>query len=176
MLIYLLNEYQQCHISCPRLNCSLLSGATVAVETRGRWGSLTVTVVICFSHLLSLSVHPVLLPFSLCPSLSPLILPFLFPLPLCLSPSVPPSRCCSIFKKACSAQVILAAAREGSNKSLMVEKGSAVHWVHSGDAGLHAGRRKDGGDGKEKGARLWERELETEKKSPGLKLGLIKSL
>lgn len=51
----------------------------------------------------------------------------------------------------------------------MVEKGSAVHWVHSGDAGLHAGRRKDGGDWK-------ERELETEKKSPGLKLGLIKSL
>lgn len=36
----------------------------------------------------------------------------------------------------------------------MVEKGSAVHWVHSGDAGLHAGRRKDGGDWKEKGGRL----------------------
>lgn len=57
---------------------------------------------------------------SLIPSYVPSFCPF--PLALCLYPRVPPSRCCSIFKRACSAQVILAAAGEGSDKSLMVEK------------------------------------------------------
>lgn len=59
------------------------------------------------------------------PSLSlPTTLPSSLPyFSLCASPPAsPPSRRCSIFKRACSAQVILAAAGEGSNKSLMVEK------------------------------------------------------
>lgn len=62
-------------------------------------------------------------PFFLFLPLLPSFPSFLFsPRTLCLSPRVPPSRCCSIFKRACSAQVILAAAGEGSDKSLMVEK------------------------------------------------------
>lgn len=67
-------------------------------------------------------------PFFFSPALPSLSLPTTLPssLPyfsLCASPSAsPPSRRCSIFKRACSAQVILAAAGEGSDKSLMVEK------------------------------------------------------
>lgn len=50
--------------------------------------------------------------------------PPVLPVPLtpCFSSCVPPSRCCSIFKRPCSAQVILAAAGEESDKSLMLEK------------------------------------------------------
>lgn len=115
-----------------------------------------------FFHVLSLSIRPnslIRLPLSF-PSFAHFSLSSsVLSLALSVSSlSVPPSRGCSIFKRACSAQVILAAAREGSNKSLMVEKGSAVHWVHSGDASLRAGRRKDGGDGKGRRGRLWKQE------------------
>lgn len=76
----------------------------------------------------------------------PPFVPFRRSLSLCApSPRVPPSRCCSIFKRTCSVRVILADAGEGRDESLMVEKGkkrSAVQSVHSGNTSAHAGRRR----------------------------------
>lgn len=89
---------------------------------------MSVTVVVSFPiSPPSPSVSFLSFPLCISPSffVSPphldILLSFL-PFPSRLSPCVPPSRCCSIFKRACSAQVILAAAGEGSDKSLMVEK------------------------------------------------------
>lgn len=126
---------EQCHHSWAGLNGSLLSVATVAMETRCRWWSLSVTVVICFpfsfpsslshsSHLSFLNsfffLHYLFFFFFLfhlyhlhsfnSQSLS---------LAVCLHVSLFPGA--ALYLKG-PVQVILAAAGEGSDESLMVEK------------------------------------------------------
>lgn len=108
--------------------------------------SSSVCLILPIAHFLSLFLlfFPLLLIFL---SSLTYFLPLDPSLTLCLSPCVPPSRCCSIFKRACSAQVILAAAGEGSDKSLMVEKrvcgtlGTQQQYMQEG------GKMEEGGDG-----------------------------